>query len=765
MTRRTAQSVVDVIAGEALYGDYEDMQAVAAAIMNRADALGVSPMQVVQNQNEFNAYGKSLPKGNGNEQNINMARTALASQREPANRVHDAIFYSTPKTRGNLPEIAQKAEVVHRTNGHVFSGSLNDPVIYNSDVRIGTANGYKQVANFNPMHDPLPETGPKPTPREIGMFMADPFTAAMGAPFDDIEYGVDVPGSAAVRDFQMRGNDVPEIGVSNNNWTDIPGDPFADFSYESLRAEQDKLAQKAISLPPGVGIEMKDGKMGFTYSNPAQRAAVSADISRVMDEDLPGLDMTGLMAPSAVTNPAEAHRRAAGALDEMQMTQQQYNSAARGMIEAFGSAPPVIDALPHTDTGRMNPRSKDYNPNSKHFEGTSLDISTRGMTNEQKQVMISELRSNGFTSFGFGENSVHAARDGRNAVWGYGAYGNPRTGTTTNKEWAGIPVSEWESHLTAQTNTMPQAVIDTQNRMGNPGVGVPTQRPSDLGAPADLLAGDPMSLSPTPDFVTANAYNDYARTMAQGGMVNQAKYSPEMGPPAPDYPSAEEMLASVGPKPAATRSASVTAPAPAPAAPAFAMGGRAEYNDLPTEVLSGPTKAASVTAPVPTRVQVTEKAIPPMDPAVEVVSLPEPYEVKQAAQKQVPIEEKMNPLTGLTPSKEKRLDEMIGVIAAGEKIGKIDWIDDLHLGDFQFGGKPTDRIGAFFDGLTGGGRGGTMAPSGGGNYGGGSGGGMYGGSSPSITSNAGVTGPQTGFAGGYATNDPSVGGVGGRFES
>lgn len=130
-----ARTVADVILGEAVSGSpakrYADMKAIASVISNRARALGVTPEQVVSNQREFNAYGKSLPAGVSAYRS--MAEQALqdVSTNGP---VHSGTFYATPAAAGNLPSGLQQETA---TSGHVY---YSDPL----NRAIGTSVGYRQ---------------------------------------------------------------------------------------------------------------------------------------------------------------------------------------------------------------------------------------------------------------------------------------------------------------------------------------------------------------------------------------------------------------------------------------------------------------------------------------------------------------------------------------------------------------------------------------------------------------------------------------------
>lgn len=128
-----AQSFVDVVLGEAVHGSpvqrYEDMKAIASAVVNRANALGVSVKDVISAKGQFDAYGKSLPPGV--EAFRALAEKAIADvvQFGPT---HAGTFYATPAATKNLPS---GLEPVTQTAGHVF---FDDP----QNRAIATAQGY-----------------------------------------------------------------------------------------------------------------------------------------------------------------------------------------------------------------------------------------------------------------------------------------------------------------------------------------------------------------------------------------------------------------------------------------------------------------------------------------------------------------------------------------------------------------------------------------------------------------------------------------------
>ena len=83
----------------------------------------------------------------------------------------------------------------------------------------------------------------------------------------------------------------------------------------------------------------------------------------------------------------------------------------------------INDAIAKTGTSRER-----NTPGSQHFHGTALDLSTRGLTNEQIKQMLVAAKAVGFTGFGFGNSILHVD-SGPKRAWDYG-----------NNEFAGMPV-------------------------------------------------------------------------------------------------------------------------------------------------------------------------------------------------------------------------------------------------------------------------------------------------------------------------------------
>lgn len=165
-----ARSVVDVILGEAAPGSpqqrYDDMVAVASAMVNRSRQLGVPLEDVVGLQSQFNAYGRSLPPGV--DRYRTMAERALNDvlQNGP---VHNGTFYATPSATGNLPRGLSE---VTRTNGHIY---YSDP----QNRSINTASGYRTPS----MNSFMPTDVPTPTARPATSF-SNVFTPATPQPVE-----------------------------------------------------------------------------------------------------------------------------------------------------------------------------------------------------------------------------------------------------------------------------------------------------------------------------------------------------------------------------------------------------------------------------------------------------------------------------------------------------------------------------------------------------------------------------------------------------
>lgn len=91
----------------------------------------------------------------------------------------------------------------------------------------------------------------------------------------------------------------------------------------------------------------------------------------------------------------------------------------------FGRPITINDGIVKTGSSRESGRR-----GSQHFNGNALDLSTRGLSNDDKLRLFREAKNAGFTGFGFGENILHVDM-GPQRAWAY-----------NNSTYGGQPVSE-----------------------------------------------------------------------------------------------------------------------------------------------------------------------------------------------------------------------------------------------------------------------------------------------------------------------------------
>lgn len=318
-----ANSVIDVILGEAKAGSYEDMLAIASVIENRSKQLGVSPEQVVQVQSEFNAYGKSIPPGN--DQHRDLAAKALEQVRSQG-PIHEATFYATPSASKNLPS---GLEAVTATDGHNF---YSDP--QNRSIR--TSSGFRAPQNSLLSFATSGPTPPSPAPRN-------------GQEAIDAAMNVGSP---------LRGRTAE---VEERNSQELAFLPSLDqtFNYP-LQNQPQRVAR------------------GFAYG------PENYDINQM--------------------NP-EAARSARRAFDNLGVNPR-INSSFRSGAVPKGARQSYNTAVDGAQA-------------SQHRLGNALDVSTRGMSNQQKAELVDSLMAEGLGGIGVGPNIVHADT-GRPRSWTYG---------------------------------------------------------------------------------------------------------------------------------------------------------------------------------------------------------------------------------------------------------------------------------------------------------------------------------------------------------
>lgn len=87
---------------------------------------------------------------------------------------------------------------------------------------------------------------------------------------------------------------------------------------------------------------------------------------------------------------------------------------ARRMAAIFGGPITINDAIAKRGTSRES-----QTQGSMHFHGKALDISTAGMTDQQKLQLVNAALQAGFSGFGFGTNILHVDT-GPRRHWAYG---------------------------------------------------------------------------------------------------------------------------------------------------------------------------------------------------------------------------------------------------------------------------------------------------------------------------------------------------------
>lgn len=130
--------------GEMAYGvsdetRYADLQAIASVISNRATALGVTYDQVVANQGQFNAYGKSLPPGAAAYRSLAEAAWNDVMENGP---VHPGTFYATPAAVKGLPSGLKEVTEVdggHRYFEDPYGRAIKTSVGFRAPVDLPTA--------------------------------------------------------------------------------------------------------------------------------------------------------------------------------------------------------------------------------------------------------------------------------------------------------------------------------------------------------------------------------------------------------------------------------------------------------------------------------------------------------------------------------------------------------------------------------------------------------------------------------------------------
>lgn len=276
----------------------------------------------------------------------------------------------------------------------------------------------------------------------------------------ETKLGSRVPGSVAMASLPERvpvPTPAPRGGISGNQMTlasFIPDrSPAASRGVQAINAAMNLPEEAAIESdlrPDNYMPEVTDMNPLFSAGKGASRRSIEKN------------------ANANIGNTVYSHQRAMALYE-----------AATGR-----RAPAINDAIAKSGTSRERDTK-----GSQHFRGNALDISIKGMSDREKQALVSSLQAAGFTSFGFGVDFLHAdrrpANEGRR-TWTYQGI----------KSFAGIPIDQW--HASVRAGQLPQQVIDNVNAMGNPRVPVP------LPAPTRVPAAPPVP-TPAPSRVPQSA--------------------------------------------------------------------------------------------------------------------------------------------------------------------------------------------------------------------------------------------------------------------
>jgi len=134
-----------------------------------------------------------------------------------------------------------------------------------------------------------------------------------------------------------------------------------------------------------------------------------------------------IISPAALTSMRGASRMTKTGADR-----QIRQTIGRGQIMAdiYGGNLTVNDAIPKQGSSRET-----NTPGSQHFHGNALDISTAGMSNEDKIRLFNAAMQAGFTGFGFGNSILHVDT-GQRRHWDYG-----------NSKFAGVSVASLGNYV------------------------------------------------------------------------------------------------------------------------------------------------------------------------------------------------------------------------------------------------------------------------------------------------------------------------------
>lgn len=178
--------------------------------------------------------------------------------------------------------------------------------------------------------------------------------------------------------------------------------------WQQAQADANREYDRRVALARSGGVAAPGGA-GATDTGAGTDAANTTDPDAPNN---PGSDGQLRFGPNALTtlNGQQSRMTNANAGRNMEATL----ARARRMAGFFGSSITINDAIARSGTSREHETQ-----GSQHFQGRALDISTSGMSNQQKIALVRAAQRAGFTGFGFGSNILHVDT-GPRRHWAYG---------------------------------------------------------------------------------------------------------------------------------------------------------------------------------------------------------------------------------------------------------------------------------------------------------------------------------------------------------
>jgi murein DD-endopeptidase MepM/ murein hydrolase activator NlpD len=605
-----AQSFVDVVLGEAVHGSpvqrYEDMKAIASAVVNRANALGVSIKDVISAKGQFDAFGKSLPPGV--EAVRSLAEKAVAEVMK-FGPTHAGTFYATPSATKNLPSGLQP---VTKTAGHVF---FDDP----QNRAIATARGYKTPSIENAAYNaPSAKTAPvsqNPFDALFGSTVAAPSSAA-SATIGALDDGATWDGAFSsplgsvtgrvTSDFGLRSAPNTSLGVGSANH---PGMDFAERGQSGFAANaagpgivtyagpakgygnmvtvehpngftsryghlQDINVSIGDEIARGtpIGTVGSTGKstgphLHFEMRDPLGQPVNPRDVVDFTRRDLAATPTSRPMSPTEQRNAATAYGNMAASMANAGVLGVGRTAPSSGLPAGFDTARFAGDVMPSRPSGAPSPTSSQM----AAFAGTqpSRSMAPASMPSPER--------------FGYAPAAASPAKaGGLGGLGGIAAKAAPDPARFGPAQMTSTPTTGRLSSTVNASNSTPMAAAQTQ-ALSSPlsqafaEAGIPTSRTSTVSvAPSTMGLLPSTSMAPAGPFssFTAmptdfNAMTDMKNTMkARPLSMPTMPTIPSVVPPAVKTPTVQPMVTPVAKQPVSPQT-TASIPTPRPSFSAF----------------------------------------------------------------------------------------------------------------------------------------------------------------------------------------------------